>query len=263
MFEIMSGTIPVLIHIPHDSIVIPKELIDGCNFALTMSDFDSAVIKMSDTGAYEVGSEYRTSCNIGTPYLIKSNVSRMIVDMERFDDEREEMNGIGHGVIYTTSADGVTNIYSDGLPAKIIERRKALYRLYSNTVASIVEQLRNEYGYCLIIDLHSYDEHPAEYELHKDEFRPSICIGTNSKSDESLLSNKLNEYRLLIGFNEPFSGAYIPERFIDDDCVNSVMIEMRKDYCNNNCNYNVINNVLTDIIKILLTPILRSSTYHG
>ena len=28
MFEIMSGTIPVLIHIPHDSIAIPNELID-------------------------------------------------------------------------------------------------------------------------------------------------------------------------------------------------------------------------------------------
>lgn len=106
MFEIMSGTIPVLIHIPHDSIAIPNELVDGCEFALDSSDFKVAVKKMADSGAYAIGNRYRTDCSIGTPYLIKSNVSRMIVDMERFDDEREEMNKIGHGVIYTTSADG-------------------------------------------------------------------------------------------------------------------------------------------------------------
>lgn len=79
MFEIMSGTIPVLIHIPHDSIAIPNELIDGCKFALHPADFDAAVNKMADVGAYAIGSRYRTDCNIGTPYMIKSNVSRMIV----------------------------------------------------------------------------------------------------------------------------------------------------------------------------------------
>lgn len=50
MFEIMSGTIPILIHIPHDSIAIPNELIDGCEFALRPADFDTAVKKMADVG---------------------------------------------------------------------------------------------------------------------------------------------------------------------------------------------------------------------
>lgn len=164
MFEIMSGTIPVLIHIPHDSIAIPNELVDGCEFALNSSDFKVAVKKMADSGAYAIGSRYRTDCSIGTPYLIKSNVSRMIVDMERFDDEREEMNKIGHGVIYTTSADGITDIYTNEIPEHIIDRRKKLYRIYSDAVTFLVEQLRKEYGHCLIIDLHSYDQEPAEYE---------------------------------------------------------------------------------------------------
>lgn len=250
MFEIMSGTIPVIIHIPHDSIVIPNELIDGCEFALHPADFDAAVKKMADVGAYAIGSRYRTDCNIGTPYMIKSNVSRMIVDMERFDDEREEMNKIGHGIIYTTSADGITDIYANEIPEHIVNRRKKLYRMYSDTVAFLVGQLRKEYGHCLIIDLHSYDRKPAEYELHKNERRPKICVGTNRKSDETVLTAKLDRYSDIVGFNEPFSGSYIPEIFIDDKYVTSVMIEMRKDYCNN-CNYNIIASILTDAIDVL------------
>lgn len=250
MFEIMSGTIPIIIHIPHDSIAIPNELIDGCEFALRPADFDTAVKKMADVGAYAIGSRYRTGCNIGTPYMIKSNVSRMIVDMERFDDEREEMNKIGHGVIYTTSVDGITDIYANEIPEHIVNRRKKLYRIYSDTVAFLVGQLRKEYGHCLIIDLHSYDQDPAEYELHKNERRPKICIGTNRKSDETVLTAKLDRYSDIVGFNEPFSGSYLPEIFIDDKYVTSVMIEMRKDYCNN-CNYNMIASILTDAIDVL------------
>lgn len=250
MFEIMSGTIPVLIHIPHDSIVVPNEFIDGCEFSLSRSDFNDSVIRMADAGAYSVGNRYRANCSVGTPYLIKSNVSRMIVDMERFDDEREEMNKIGHGVIYTTADDGVTKIYRNELPINVVERRKKLYRIYSDMVTFLVEQLREEYGRCLIIDLHSYDEHPAKYELRKNESRPRICIGTNSNDDEQILAAKLNKYSHVIGFNEPFSGSYIPERFLDDKYVDSVMIEMRKDYCNDN--YNIIVNILTDIINVML-----------
>lgn len=257
MFEIMSGTIPVLIHIPHDSIAIPNELVDGCEFALDSSDFKVAVKKMADSGAYAIGNRYRTDCSIGTPYLIKSNVSRMIVDMERFDDEREEMNKIGHGVICTTSADGITDIYTDEIPEHIIDRRKKLYRIYSDAVTFLVEQLRKEYGHCLIIDLHSYDQEPAEYELHKNERRPKICVGTNRKSDETVLTAKLDRYSDIVGFNEPFSGSYIPEIFIDDKYVTSVMIEMRKDYCNDSCNYNVIYTVLNEVLKALSSKFRR------
>lgn len=260
MFEIMSGTIPVLIHIPHDSIVVPKEFIDGCELSLSDSEFRNSVMKMADIGAFSIGMRYRSNCRLGIPYMIKSNVSRMIVDMERFDDEREEMNEIGHGVIYTTSDDGLTALYRDAIPEVIIERRKRLYRIYSDTVTFLVEQLRNEYGYCFIIDLHSYDEFPAEYELHKDEKRPEICIGTNSPSDEKILAAKLNQYRNVIGFNEPFSGSYIPERFADDRYVNSVMIEIRKDYCNNMSNYNIIYNTIDNIINAFISSKNESGT---
>ena len=129
--------------------------------------------------------------------------------------------------------------------------------MYSDTVAFLVGQLRKEYGHCLIIDLHSYDQEPAEYELHKNEKRPKICIGTNKKTDETLLATKLNKYNGIVGFNEPFSGSYIPENFINDKYVISVMIEMRKDYCNDSCNYNVIYTVLNEVLKALSSKFRR------
>lgn len=118
---------------------------------------------------------------------------------------------------------GITDIYTDEIPEHIIDRRKKLYRIYSDAVTFLVEQLRKEYGHCLIIDLHSYDQEPAEYELHKNERRPKICVGTNRKSDETVLTAKLDRYSDIVGFNEPFSGSYIPEIFIDDKYVTSVM----------------------------------------
>ena len=72
-----------------------------------------------------------------------------------------------------------------------------------------------------------------------------------------LLATKHNKYNGIVGFNEPFSGSYIPENFINDKYVISVMIEMRKDYCNDSCNYNVIYTVLNEVLKALSSKFRR------
>lgn len=61
---------------------------------------------------------------------VRSPMTRLECDIERFDDEREEMNAVGMGVIYTNGING-ENLYDEPLSDAIIANRK-------NTVDNII-----------------------------------------------------------------------------------------------------------------------------
>lgn len=83
-------------------------------------------------------------------------MSRLWCDIERFPDEREEMNAVGMGVIYENDAD-MRPLYDH--PLSDDERRNRmdrLYRPYHETLTSLCRATVERHGHALLIDLHSY-----------------------------------------------------------------------------------------------------------
>ena len=82
----------VIFHIPHDSTVIPSEVRD--QFVLNELDLSRELIKMTDHNTYDLIARI-----FPTSQIVKFPVSRLVVDVERFESDCDEhMAARGMGV---------------------------------------------------------------------------------------------------------------------------------------------------------------------
>ena len=220
----------MLLHVPHA----------GLESFLDSSDIETGAIVREMTTMADLNTDwiarFASSSMDGNPYLLQSNMTRMECDVERYPDDREEMNKVGMGVIYRLGMQGADDIlYSEELPQGVIDHRLgALYKPYHRMFGSMVEEMVERFGFAVIIDVHSYAKNPLPYELHADADRPEICVGVNNDADENMVrdligGDKLHERRWSYGFNTVFRGAITPEGMEDNPQVHSVMLEFRKD----------------------------------
>lgn len=230
-FDWKSKGSGVLFNIPHAAVEFVR--IKGKpDFALSDDDLLHSCLVLADFGIDEVFKKLNEESQYS---FIRSNVSRMWVDVERFDDASEEMNKSGMGVIYTKNEE-LKDIYVDELPEHVCEERKNfLYRPYHERLNELASTHMEKAGSCTIIDLHSYASERLPYELHGSDRRPEICLGWNGDIQSLGLCQRLREgFEKLhydVGVNETFVGSIVPNRFLraQPDNLSSIMIEVRKD----------------------------------
>jgi N-formylglutamate amidohydrolase len=114
------------------------------------------------------------------------------------------------------------------------EREALLNRFYrphharlEQAISSVLEQ----FGWCLLLDCHSFPSTPLPYELCI--ARPDICIGTDQFHTPGDLAEQLAGLFRAQGFvtmiDQPFSGSIVPlSRYQIDRRVVSVMIEVNR-----------------------------------
>ena len=107
----------------------------------------------------------------GVVSRISTRLSRLVVDVERFEGNTEEMNRVGMGALYTRG--------TAGQPLRTIdddERARLLThsRVYGELCADLVDRVLVESGRAVILDLHSYPKDPLPYELHQEDRRPEL-----------------------------------------------------------------------------------------
>lgn len=213
----------ILIHIPHSSYAIPNEYKDL--FYLKDDELFQEQIKMSDSYTDELFDVK------GIQKLIFP-ISRLVCDVERFRNETdEEMTKQGMWVCYTKT--------SDCKPLKRVNNEHKLkilqkyYDKHHSVFESQVEEMRREYRQCLIIDAHSFSSIPLPYELHSQDFRPDICIGTDDfhtpKEVTKYFYNTFSDLGYKVGINNPFCGTIVPLKFYrKNKNVYSVMLEINR-----------------------------------
>ncbi len=215
--------VPVLLHIPHSSYVIPPRFWDS--FRLRGVALEREQLRMTDTCTYDL---FDLPCRkVVFPF------SRLVCDVERFrDPSQEEMTQRGMWVCYTTT--------SDMRPLKTVsrdDREYVLQHYYDKHHAALtrsVADLLERKGKCLIVDCHSFASRKLPYELHGGEGkRPDICIGTDDFHTPPELARNLADLftrkGYTVGVNDPFSGALVPLQYYRKDVrVTSVMIELNR-----------------------------------
>lgn len=222
----MVKKIPVVFHVPHSSRKIPQRI--KRKFLLKSNDLKKELILMTDSFTESL---YSTRQNI---YRCLAKISRLVVDVERFPDDSEEvMSKVGMGVIYTKT--------SEGKPLRSVpddrERKILLGRYYHRHHAkfeNMVGECLRTHGFCLIIDCHSFSSFRQKYEISEIQHRPEICIGTDlfhtEKWIENLFVKTFSNAGFEVSLNTPFSGSIVPLAYYGKDKrVQSVMIEIRRD----------------------------------
>ncbi|WP_307847911.1 N-formylglutamate amidohydrolase, partial [Streptomyces durocortorensis] len=89
---------PVLLHVPHGSRHIPRHVRAG----ITLDDaaLERELDHITDAHTAELAAAAAQIAPTA-PWRFVNNLSRLVVDPERFPDEREEMLAVGMGAVYT------------------------------------------------------------------------------------------------------------------------------------------------------------------
>jgi N-formylglutamate deformylase len=218
----------VIIHVPHAGSHIPKS--ELATFELRGAELDTEAQLMADTNTDLLALKVYEEAEL-KPWVFINNLSRLVVDPERFTDASEEMNAVGMGFAYEKT--------SDQRPLRSVNKElsrrqiETYFQPYSDAFSTLTSEIfiRNES--VTIIDLHAYAVEALPYELHKKAKRPGLCIGTDRfHTSGDLISEVESQFEdfTSVARNAPFSGSYVPLPFYEQNSsIKSIMLEIRKD----------------------------------
>lgn len=219
-----SSQIPpwVIMHVPHDSLYIPAEVRD--QFILGEELLSREILRMTDHHTLKLFAE-------GVPdhQVVRSPVSRLVVDVERFESDYEEpMSKRGMGVIYEATHDlqPLRRALTPGERESLLTR---WYRPHHKSLSDAVDSALNEFGRALVIDAHSFPSKALPYEVDQVALRPEICIGADAFHTPESMVDLLKKTFEALGFetavNTPFSGALVPSKHYGKDGVPSFSVQ--------------------------------------
>ncbi len=222
-----AGTSPVILHVPHSSRAVPEDVRGG--IVLDDQELERELDHITDSHTADIAAAAAAGSAV-RPWQFVNRLSRLVIDPERFPDEREEMLAVGMGAVYTrtTHRERLRPDGFDGLP--LIDR---YFHPYADAMTRAVEARLEAVGRAVIIDVHSYPTEPLPYELHGDGRRPPICLGTDPfHTPAGLLAAAEEAFADFggTGLDSPFAGTYVPLAYYGKDSrVEALMVEIRRD----------------------------------
>jgi N-formylglutamate amidohydrolase len=217
----------VIYHVPHDSTVIPPDL--ARQFVLGEAELEMELLRMTDHHSRAL----LVSSDVPPAQVIRAPVSRLVVDVERFEADAEEaMSRLGMGAVYLNTAFGAAL----RRPLMAAERERLLasyYRPHHRRLTAAVDRALASHGRALVLDAHSFPSAPLPYEPDQDPDRPGICLGTDPFHTPYPLQEAMLAAFCAAGqevcINRPFAGALVPAgRYRRDPRVAALMIEVNR-----------------------------------
>ena len=136
-FEIIPGDIqsPVILHVPHASRFIPADV--RSELLLSDAELLEELNSMTDSRTDEIALGAREKSEL-KPWLFINRFSRLVIDPERFPDDREIMNKVGMGAVYRKTSNG------KDLRSPEFQGEKALLDAYFHPYSKALEELVTE-----------------------------------------------------------------------------------------------------------------------
>lgn len=203
----------LVVHVPHASTYIPEDV--WPEFLVARQQVEEEAFASADLYTDLMARQAWPGAEI-----VEAAVSRIVVDVERYDDDlQEEMAEVGRGAIYTHDHRHV--LIRKDLPH---HRRAELLAAY---YAPHWSRLRELAKGATLVDLHTYPKVPWAIERHAGGTRPEIDIGftdgLTSAEWVAALTDHFSAAGYDVGHNSPYSGV------IDAGATQAVMIEIRRD----------------------------------
>ncbi|MFF6986372.1 N-formylglutamate amidohydrolase [Streptomyces sp. NPDC010273] len=228
-FELLPGAAdsPVILHVPHSAREIPADV--RADIVLDDPALARELDHITDSHTARIADEAARACAV-TPWRFVNRLSRLVVDPERFPDEREEMLAVGMGAVYTRTTHHADLRPADHDPEPLLAR---YFRPYARAMTDAVADRLAATGRAVVVDVHSYPTAPLPYELHGADPRPAVCLGTDAfHTPPALLSAAREAFAECggTGLDSPFIGTYVPLEFYGKEpAVRALMVEIRRD----------------------------------
>ncbi len=211
---------PILFSIPHDGNIIPDEVAKNMHeFALSSPDRDFFVSQL-----FSFAKDFDIS-------LLKTNISRYVIDMNRSADNKPLYPGqSGTELCPTTSFENKELYKSKPNQVEIQRRIEQYWQPYHQIIQDKLAVIKAEHGFAILIDCHSIKSKVPRF---FDGQLPDINIGTNSGAScskeiadkfESVLKAQ-SKYSYV--FNGRFKGGYITRHYgKPEDGIHAIQIEL-------------------------------------
>ncbi|MEU1128135.1 N-formylglutamate amidohydrolase [Streptomyces sp. NPDC005899] len=228
-FQLLAGAAgsPVLLHVPHSSRTVPEQVRGG--IVLDDASLAAELDHITDSHTAELAAMAAESCGTA-PWRFVNGLSRLVVDPERFPDDREEMTAVGMGAVYTHTTHGARLRAPGSDPRPLLDR---YFHPYARAMTAAVDERLAATGRAVVIDVHSYPTAALPYELHAAGPRPPVCLGTDGFHTPAELLSVAREAFAGFGgtaLDSPFPGTYVPlKHYGSDRRVSALMIEVRRD----------------------------------
>lgn len=231
----------VVCNIPHASTIVPEWA--KKDFHIEHKEIEELLEFITDIRVDELWNFVPKASKV------VAKISRIILDVERYrNDEDEPMAERGMGLYYTHTPTGeVFRNKSDDTYRKCLE----IYDDYHMTLLNKVEACLNKHGECVLLDCHSFHDE-MDYTGYNTSKFPDVCIGVNGKlpKEAEIIIQAFASAGYVVKVNEPFAGAIVPIKHIDDPRVTPVMIEVnRRIYTGEN--FEKIQNICREIYECL------------
>ncbi|QGG97119.1 N-formylglutamate amidohydrolase [Actinomarinicola tropica] len=219
----------VVLHVPHGGLRIPADV----RSAIVLDDgqLEAELAAMTDrhTDHLAVSACERSATST---VVVANELSRLVVDPERFVDERESMAEIGMGRVYLATS--TLDVLRHPDPQRDADLVRRYFEPYETAVARAVDVVLDANGHATILDIHSYPRDPLPYERDHGAERPGICLGTDGvHTPRSLLDAAREVFDGVPGgvaLDTPFAGTYVPgDHYGTNTAVRSLMVEIRRD----------------------------------
>ncbi|MFC4506964.1 MULTISPECIES: N-formylglutamate amidohydrolase [Streptomyces] len=228
-FALLPGAArsPVILHVPHSAREIPA----GVRADIVLDDvaLERELDHITDAHTERIAEEAAGLAGTA-PWRFVNRLSRLVVDPERFPDEREEMRAVGMGAVYTRTTHREPLRPDDVDPEPLVER---YFRPYARAMTEAVGERLAAVGRAVVVDVHSYPTEPLPYELHGVGPRPPVCLGTDPfHTPPELLAAAREAFAAVgeTGLDSPFAGTYVPlEYYGREPRVSALMVEIRRD----------------------------------
>lgn len=228
-FEIIPGhpDSHLIIHVPHSARYIPDEV--RKDILLNDAQLESELDQMTDSLTAEMVLHATANLEIA-PTLFINKFSRLVIDPERFPDEREIMNAVGMGAVYLKTSTGENLRNPDYSNKELISN---YFEPYAKALTDLVSDKLIKHEQVLLIDFHSYRVEQHSNAVNHGQARPPVCIGTDSFHTPQALIKLAQSHFAIFGetvLDQPYAGTYVPLRFYGTESrVQSIMLENRAD----------------------------------
>jgi N-formylglutamate amidohydrolase len=227
IFEITPGapSSPLVLHVPHASRALTPE--SRASLLIDDAQLTEELDNLTDAHTDQIAARAAASAAL-RPWLFVNRWSRLVVDPERFPDDREEMRTVGMGAVYTHGFAGRKLRDADSVRDQ--EALQTHFTPYADALQALVADRLATTGRATIVDVHSYATRPLPYELHGESPRPPVCLGTDPFHTPPWLIAAAEAAFPHHARNTPFAGTYVPLPYYGrDQRVSSLMIEIRRD----------------------------------
>ena len=221
-FELLQGTRPLLISIPHQG----TELATGM-----LENVTPATLQLADTD-WHLKKLYEFAADLGVS-LIWPHYSRYVIDLNRPPDDDNLYPGANTTGLCPTSTFASEPIYHPGAEPDAPETARRLqnyWQPYHGALQNELERIKAEHTMAVLFDAHSIrSEAPRFFEGRL----PDLNIGTSSTSSCSrnmqtaAIRSISSQQNYTLAVNQRFKGGYITRAYGQpDQGVHALQLEL-------------------------------------